>query len=486
MAYAHGVKYSELPTSLIPATQVEAGLPVVVGTAPLHLAADAAKANAVTLCYSYSEAVESFGYSADWDKYTLCEVMKSHFALFSMAPVVFINVLDPKKHKTAKKDVEIKQSGEVYYIEDAVLRASLAVKLSAGGQALAKDVDYTAAYDNDERLVITPLAGGAIPDGTNALFVDYDALDAAQVDKDDIIGGVDITTGALMGLELVNQVFPRLRLVPGLIAAPKWSANAEVAAVMKAKQNNINGHFKACSFVDIPTDGENGVKKYSDAPAYKNDNNLNDSGQFAFWPKVALDGTQYHLSTQALGVICMTDAANGDVPYKSPSNKNLQCNAAVLADGTEILLGTDNAAYLNGQGIVTAINFIGGWKLWGSRTTVYPSNTDPKDSFIPGRRMFNWVGNTLVTTFWSKIDEPTNPQLVKSVVDSANVWLNGLVARQYLLGAEVSFRSDENPKTDLMDGIMRFHVLMTPPSPARSIEFILEYYPSYFETLFAS
>ena len=99
--------------------------------------------------------------------------------------------------------------------------------------------------------------------------------------------------------------------------------------------------------------------------------------------------------------------------------------------------------------------------------------------------MFNWVGNTLVTTFWSKIDKPTNKRLIASIVTSANVWLNGLTAKGALLGGRVEFRSDENTKTDLMDGKIYFHVYITPPSPAREINFVQEYDPDYIDTLFA-
>lgn len=35
-----------------------------------------------------------------------------------------------------------------------------------------------------------------------------------------------------------------------------------------------------------------------------------------------------------------------------------------------------------------------------------------------------------------------------------------------------------------MDGIARFHVYVTPPSPNREIDFILEYDASYLSTLF--
>ena len=99
--------------------------------------------------------------------------------------------------------------------------------------------------------------------------------------------------------------------------------------------------------------------------------------------------------------------------------------------------------------------------------------------------MFNWVNNTLITSFWSKIDEPTNERLIETVVDSANIWLNSLTAAGALLGGRVEFREDENGKTDLMDGKIKFHVFFTPPSPAREITFLQEYDPNYIATLFA-
>jgi len=250
---------------------------------------------------------------------------------------------------------------------------------------------------------------------------------------------------------------------------------------MKAKASNINQHFRAISLDDIDTDE---VKKYTDAPAWKNDNNYVSTYEITCFPKVKLGDDTFHLSTQLAGLICQTDSLNEDIPYVSPSNKSLQCNSAVLKDGKEVWLAPDQAAYLNGEGIVTALNFIGGWKAWGNRTSIYPSVTDPKDAFIPLRRMFNWIGNTLTLTFWQKVDFPVNRRLVETILDSANIWLNGLSARQFILGGRIEFREDENPTTDLMDGIIRFHVYVTPPTPAREIDFILEYDPEYLKTLF--
>ena len=98
--------------------------------------------------------------------------------------------------------------------------------------------------------------------------------------------------------------------------------------------------------------------------------------------------------------------------------------------------------------------------------------------------MFAWLNNQLVQNHWSKVDNPMNLRLIDTVIDSANVWLNGLSARQYLLGGRVEFLETENPTTDLMDGISKFHVFFTPPSPNKEIDFIMEYDPSYIQTLF--
>ncbi|MBE0470512.1 MAG: phage tail sheath family protein [Methyloprofundus sp.] len=482
MAYKHGVYVSEVPTSILPPVNVSAGLPVVFGTAPVNLTADpAANVNKPVLAYTYAEAVAAMGFINDFD-YTLCEFMKSHFALFAVAPVVLINVLDPATHKASvTAEPATLADDKVTLVNSGVLKGSVVVKSDDGLTAYVAETDYTVTYNTAGMAIVNRLPDGTIPTATTALTIDYDHLDPSLVVAADIIGGIDAITGAATGLELVNEIFPRFRLIPGQILAPKFSTDSAVAAVMKAKASNINSHFKAISLSDVPTGT---VDNYADVAAWKNNNNVVDPLQVVCWPKVKLGDDEYHLSTQLAGLICRTDADNSDIPYTSPSNKGLQMDSAVLAGGEEVWLGPDSAAYLNGEGVVTAFNFVGGWKAWGNRTAAYPANTDPKDSFLAIRRMFNWVGNTLTLTFWQRLDYPLNKRQVQTVVDSANIWLNGLVAQGYLLGARVEFLPEENPSTDLMDGIARFHVYLTPPSPNREIDFILEYDPSYLQSLF--
>ena len=64
------------------------------------------------------------------------------------------------------------------------------------------------------------------------------------------------------------------------------------------------------------------------------------------------------------------------------------------------------------------------------------------------------------------------------------MWFNGLMSRECILGGSVVFLGDDNPTTDLIDGIVRFKVKIAPPPPMRDIEFTLEYDPGYLSALF--
>ncbi|KAB8126907.1 phage tail sheath family protein [Gracilibacillus oryzae] len=483
MAYKHGVHTSEVPTSIISPVEATAGLQVVVGTAPINLAQTTEYVNQPLLAYSYNEAVQALGYSEDWENYTLCEAMDAAFSLFGVAPVVLVNVLDPEKHSTIVEPSEKEiLSQKVTIEEEGALLDTLTVKLTAASESnLVKDTDYLTSFDDNGHTIITVIDGGGIPSEQRTLVIGYTKLDPGKVDYSDIIGGVDVNTGDSTGLELINTVFPKFGLVPGTIIAPKYSKDPMVEAVMKAKAETINTYFKATAIVDVDTTAANTYSKVSE---WKNQNNYTDPLEFVCWPKVGLGEKQYYLSTQLASLINLTDSQYDDTPYKSPSTESLQMNKAILEDGKEVNLGPDQAAYLNGQGIVTALNFIGGWKAWGNRTGAYPSITDVKDSFIPVRRMHNWIQNTIILTTWQNVDDPTNRRLIDTVADSLTIWLNGLTATGALLGGRVEFRKEENPQTDLLDGIVKFHVFVASPTPGRSLEFIVEFDANYYNRLF--
>lgn len=482
---SRGINILEVPTSLQPPVIVGAGLPFVVGSAPVNMT-ESPSVNKAVLVSTYDEAVAAFGFvPADKQtglfEFTLCEFMKSWFQLFGGGPVVFVNVLDPAAHNEVipAYDVELDRDRGTLLHSGVVL--STVVVMDATGETtyvLGSDYDFT--FDADGKVILHRIEGGDIAQSAT-VRVNYTRLDPSAVDGDDIVGGVDVD-GNKSGLELIVDVFPKTRLVPGFIAAPGFSGSAAVAAVMKAKAQKINGNFNAMAVIDIPTDT---VTKYADAGAWKNNNSITDTCQIACWPMVSLGGEKYHMGTQLIALANQVDDARGGVPSESPSNKNLQMDSMVLRSGVEVVMGTDVASMLNAQGVVTATNFTNGWVLWGNRTGAYPGSSDVKDAFIPIRRMFNWTGNSIILTYFGRLDQPLTPNLIQIIVDSINTWFNGLVADGHLLGGEAQFLESDNPLTSLLDGKVKIRVRLTPPPPFEQGDFVLEYDPQGLTTLFS-
>lgn len=464
----HGINVSQEATSVSTPVVSGSGIPFIVGVAPVQSAKAPSAAGIPVLCTSWSEAVEKLGYSEDWENYGLCEFMYSHFKLFGCQPAIFCNVLDiaEMKEAVAAADLEMADHKVKLPIE-AIDDASLVVKAESGsGGPCVKGTDY-GTYYSGEHLIIEAMPAGSCFDAAR-VNVAYSKVKPSSVTE----------TTIASAMESIDLCMSRLGVVPDLICAPGYSGATTVAAVMATKAGAINGLFRAKALIDIKS-GEGGARSYTEAIAAKNSSNFVDPDQILCWPSVKLGDYQFHLSTQLAGLMAQVDAGNSGCPYESPSNKNLQCDSMVLDDGTEVDLTLAQANILNGNGINTALNFMGGWTAWGNYTACYPANTDVKDYFIPISRMFGWVGNTIIRTFWSKLDKPMTRRLIDTILDTANIWLNGLVGMGYLLGARVEMLEGENPLTNLMAGIIKLHVYMTPPSPAQEIDFVLEYDANY-------
>ena len=105
--YRHGIRVEEEGSCVAAPATGTAGLQVIFGTAPINLAAvPEAAVNTPVVCRTIKDAQEKLGYSDDYKKYTLCQSMYASFQAFNIAPVVFINVLDPAKHKKENAEKE--------------------------------------------------------------------------------------------------------------------------------------------------------------------------------------------------------------------------------------------------------------------------------------------------------------------------------------------------------------------------------------------
>jgi uncharacterized protein len=482
--YKHGVTWRDVPTSIVAPITADSGIPVATGSAPTFLADSPAPLNVPRIYYSFEEAVAEMGFSYDFQSYPLCEVMYDYFVLFNVGPIILNNIFDNTKHAGIPVVAEQHTfTTDTVVVGANIPQASVVVKSSDGTTTYIKNVDYVLSYDTGGNLTITRLSIGAITAGA-VVGVDYTPTNPTAITKTDIIGGVDPVTGKGTGLEAIEDVFPALGIVPGILLAPGWAQIPEVAAVLAAKSDSINGCFRCTAYVDIDSTT---VIKAQDVYAWKQTNNYVDHRLIACWPRVAIDTTQSWLSTEAAALTEWVDQQNDDIPYESPSNKNLKMNKTIagpLNAPVDLFFGKANGDMLNGQGIVTAINWIGGWKLWGNNTSIYPASSDPKDRWISVRRSTDWLGNTVVLTIYQFVDKPGNRRLIDSVIDSLNIWLNSLVSSGVSLGARVEFRQSENSDSDLLNGHYTFHIFEAFPTPAEWIEFLLEFDVTYLQTLF--
>lgn len=477
MAYKHGVYVQEQATKLIAPVLGTAGLQVVVGTAPVNMLPDpAAACNTPLLVQSYAEAVGAVGYNGDFAAYTLCESISVNFQVVGTGPMVFINVLDPEKHSADIEETELEVAGGVAHLEAVgVLPGTL--KVLNGETELKRDEDYTTLFNEDGTLAIALIGGTA-----TTLTVSGKRLDPGLVTHNDIIGGVDVNTGKETGLEVIRQIYPKLGMTPGILLAPRFSANPNVSAALQSKTHDINGVFKAVTIIDIDSTAE-GAAKYTDVKEQKEKQAVTDPNAYAVWGYGKLGDVVYSGSALAASLTAYTDAVNGDIPNVSPSNKTLSIGAVCLADGTEIMLDQTQANTINGFGVATFLN-MNGFRLWGNNTACYPGSSDPKDRWFSVRRFFCWTGNTFILTYFQKVDDPTNPRLIEAIVDSENVRGNSFVARDICARYEITFNEDENPTTDLLNGKITFHQYLTPYVPAEDIENILEFDPDALSKLF--
>ncbi|MCM1295494.1 MAG: hypothetical protein NC311_08110 [Muribaculaceae bacterium] len=473
--YRHGIYVSEQGSSMVAPVTGTAGLQVVIGTAPVHLLDKPEEAvNKPVLAQSYQEAVAALGYSADFEKYTICEAVSASFQVLNVAPLVLINVLDPKKHSKSVEEIEVQVNDGLAAVEvPGILLGSL--KVRNGETELTSGEDYTASFDQNGMVNIAIIAGGK-GDGATALTVSGKALDPGMVTAADIVGGVDAETGAETGMEVIRQIYPKLGLVPGILLAPRFSADATVTAALQGKCHEINGTFKSVCVVDVDS-GEKGARKYTDVKEQKEKQAISDACAYAVWPYAMVGETVYSGSVLAAARMAYTDAQNGDIPYTSPSNKGITMSGICLADGTEVVLDQDQANAINSYGVATFLN-MNGYRLWGNNTAAYPGNTDPKDRFLSCRRYMNWRANSFILTYFQKVDDPMNRRLIEAVVDSENVRGNGYVAIGAAARDEIVFNEDENPTSALLDGRITFHQYMTPFTPAEDIEDIIEFDPS--------
>lgn len=484
MPYRHGTYgiINSAQDALLP--QGVGTLPVYIGTAPVHTLDDySAAVNVPVLARTLAEAEAALGYSNDWASFTLCEAMFAHFcnAIKPIGPIVLINVMDPATHKTAGTETIHFNASHQATIGankgERVILSSVAIT----GKALGTDFSAVLDSINNEVIITDLLSAYGTEDGVS---VAYNYMDVTTVQASDIVGGV--AGGAYKGIACVDKVYQQLNLIPLIIGAPGWSQIKAVYEAMVAKAVGISEKFKAIAVVDIDS-GDAGAKSKSAALTLKVTNAYNSEYAKVCWPKARRGTRRFWLSTLAAVRMQQTDFANGNIPYVSPSNKQIDADGLFCADNTTtIILAESEANELNAKGITTAIFSGGVWKLWGPHNGNYEYGvtSDASKQFDASIRMMHYLSNNFQVRYLDNVDNPMSRRQVETILNDAQIWLNALIAEGKLLYAQIDFLEASNSTADVAEGDFTFDVRTTTTPVGKSLTFVIQYTADGISSLF--
>ncbi|MBS9775673.1 MAG: phage tail protein [Fusobacterium sp.] len=478
MAFLHGTRVKELETGLKVFTDVAAPT-VIVGTATVNMG-DESCVNEPVLIQSPKDAAVYFGTTTNIKGFTINEAIYLATNVYNTFPIIAINVLDPKKHKTAGsvQDLVLIEDKVILKQTGIILNENLVIKDAATDVPLAKE-KYNLKFNNEGHLEVEVTQR----DSTTKISVDYEYADPKKVTENDVIGNINPETLEASGLQALKEIFPKFSMIPACVIAPDF-ATSKIAVALDAKSQIISNKWASFSIPELPKD-----IKYGEAVSYKKQKNYIDTDQLICFGVPYLDKEVFKMSTVAALHMQAVDSMNDGIPYESPSNKNIKMHGiGYYSDGNFKKLNLDEteANQLGANGICTILTRSNGTVFWGNRTSVYQpgGNTDPKDIWIPVKRMFKYIGNTLMLNNENEVDKPMTPARAKSIETNANVWLASLVAQGKLLGAKVAFLPEENSEQDMSNGRYKWHVYIGSVIPGESLEFILEYDGKYLKEFY--
>ena len=486
--YLYGV-YGKLGNTVV-RNAVQAGTVVVyIGLAPINLIRGYKEMNLINNPIKLTNMVNAqqiSGYSGDWESFGLCEAMAAHFdnAKGNIGPIYIINVLNPEIHinpeKTEKKIIF--SNGQAAIVSDRIVLDSLEL------DGLVEGTDYSVDYNFAKGTVLINSIGTKL---TGAADATYDEVDIKMVGEDDIIGGMP-EDGVYTGIGALQLLYTQENVITDIIAAPGWSDKPKVYDALCKAAIQINGHWDAYVYADIPILDETAVSidTIIKVKEWKNSNGYCSERSKVFWPmaKDAL-GNKYHLSTLAAVETQRTDYSHGAVPMETCGNKSIPV-AGQYFGAASANKGFDQtqAKKLTQAGISTCVFWGGSWNLWGDHTAAYQygADIDPRCIFDVSMRMLFYVTNSFQREWGTVIDEPFTMQLKDRIINREQEKLDALVAQGALIGnPEVLFLEANNSTENMMNGNFRWDIPITPVPPLKSATVYVAYtdegFSAYFE-----
>lgn len=449
---------------------------VYIGTAPVHtVAGGAANVNRPIVVNNIAEARKFFGYSDEWDKYTLCEAMHAHLESKGVAPLVLINVLDPNVHKAAEAGTAnlTPENGRmtIHNAGDIILDT-----VAVTGKT--KGTDYTVAYDHTKKaLTIAELVVGAL--GEEALAVTYNSIDASVVGADDVIGESD-GVGLNTGIYAIQNVYPETGYIPSFLLAPGFSSLPAVHRAMLRNSENVNGHWMVYMLTDLPVVDESGKAVTLDGAAeWKNQNGYNAGNETVYYPLAkGVDGKVYHLSVLAAANFQQLLVEQDGIPYKTPSNTECAISNLYMGESDTGRVFDDQLInmHLNRNGIASATYIGGRWVIWGCHSACYDAaDSSQLDEAETNRMMLYYVCNSFQHRRTRDIDKPLTLNGIKTIIAEEQTRLDALVKIGALTYGTVHLNGEADALSDMMKGDYKFIFNVTTTPLAKSMTAVVNW-----------
>jgi len=467
------------------------GAIVYVGTAPVHnVDGGANNVNKPIVVNNIAEARKYFGYSDEWDKYTLCEAMHVHLENKGVGPLVFINVLNPATHKASESGTVSKtpENGRVTIpaAQDIILDS---VVVKSGNTAKIKGTDYAIAYNVEKKTItISELTAGAL--GTSALTITYNTIDASAVTTADVIGASD-GLGLNTGIFAIKNVYQLTGYIPAYLAAPGFSSVPAVHAAMYQNSVKVNGHWDVYMFVDLPIVNGETPLTLDTAKTYKNGNGYTKENETVFFPLAqGTDGKIYHLSVLAAANFQELLLAQDGIPYKTASNTD--CSLI-----ENLYLGASNTGRiyddsiinekLNKNGIASAAYVGGRWAIWGCHSADYDQeNGDQINVAETNRMMLYYISNDFQHRRTPDVDKPMTANDLQTIIAEEQTRVDALLNIGALTRGVVTLNADAQARSDIMNGDYSFLFDITTTPLAKSLTAIVNWTDEGFVTYFES
>ncbi len=467
------------------------GAIVYVGTAPVHnVEGGANNVNKPIVVNNIAEARKYFGYSDEWDKYTLCEAMHVHLENKGVGPLVFINVLNPATHKASESGTVSKtpENGRVTIpaAQDIILDS---VVVKSGNTAKIKGTDYAIAYNVEKKTItISELTAGAL--GTSALTITYNTIDASAVTTADVIGASD-GLGLNTGIFAIKNVYQLTGYIPAYLAAPGFSSVPAVHAAMYQNSVKVNGHWDVYMFVDLPIVNGETPLTLDTAKTYKNGNGYTKENETVFFPLAqGTDGKIYHLSVLAAANFQELLLAQDGIPYKTASNTDCSLIENLYLGASNTGRVYDDSIInekLNKNGIASAAYVGGRWAIWGCHSADYDQeNGDQINVAETNRMMLYYISNDFQHRRTPDVDKPMTANDLQTIIAEEQTRVDALLNIGALTRGVVTLNADAQARSDIMNGDYSFLFDITTTPLAKSLTAIVNWTDEGFVTYFES